>query len=263
MTENGSRVAWIAIAPVKSLALTHPDEVELGPLGVRENRRFYLVDEDGRLLNGKRLGRLALTIADYDDTARTLALRLPSGDVVAGEVAHSDTVTTQFFSRLRRDRLVEGPWSEALSQSLGRPVRLVEADESTAVDRGGDDAAATLLSTASLAELGRRAGADEPVDPRRFRMLFGVDGLDPHEEDGWRGRDVRVGDALVRVRGNVGRCVVTTQNPATGVPDLDTLRVLADYRGELETTEPLPFGVYADVREPGRVRLGDPVGVER
>jgi uncharacterized protein YcbX len=52
---------------------------------------------------------------------------------------------------------------------------------------------------------------------------------------------------------------VTTQNPDSGAPDLDTLKALARYRGEVETTEPLPFGVYAAVAQPGRVRLGDTV----
>ena len=61
------------------------------------------------------------------------------------------------------------------------------------------------------------------------------------------------------LRGNVGRCAVTTQNPDTGVPDLDTLRVLGEYRGDVETSEPLPMGVWGEILEPGRVRLGDPV----
>jgi uncharacterized protein YcbX len=52
---------------------------------------------------------------------------------------------------------------------------------------------------------------------------------------------------------------VTTQNPETGEPDLDTLKALAAYRQDVETTEPLPFGVYAAVAQPGRVRVGDPV----
>ena len=64
------------------------------------------------------------------------------------------------------------------------------------------------------------------------------------------------------LRGNVGRCAVTTQNPETGVPDLDTLRVLGTYRGEVETSEPLPFGVWGEILEPGRVRLGDTVKPE-
>ena len=60
-------------------------------------------------------------------------------------------------------------------------------------------------------------------------------------------------------QGNVGRCAITTQNPDTGVPDLDTLKALARYRGETPTTEPLPFGIHAAVAVPGRVRVGDPV----
>ena len=71
-------------------------------------------------------------------------------------------------------------------------------------------------------------------------MNFGVEGIDAHEEDGWRGRRVQVGDAVVIPQGNVGRCVITTQNPDTGCTDLDTLKGLAAYRSGAETTEPLP-----------------------
>ena len=60
-------VAWITIAPVKSLALVHRDEVELEPFGVRENRRFYLVDDNGRMINGKVVGPLVRVVPDYDD----------------------------------------------------------------------------------------------------------------------------------------------------------------------------------------------------
>jgi hypothetical protein len=93
-------------------------------------------------------------------------------------------------------------------------------------------------------------------------MHFGIDGTEAHAEDDWLGKRVRVGDAVVVPQGNVGRCAVTTQNPDTGSPDLDTLKALKRYRGELETTEPLPFGVYAAVAQTGRVRVGDPVELD-
>jgi uncharacterized protein YcbX len=99
----------------------------------------------------------------------------------------------------------------------------------------------------------------EEVDGRRFRMNFGIDGLREHEEDEWLGRRVRLGEAVVVPVGNVGRCAVTTQNPDTGAPDLDTLKALAAYRAGTEATEPLPFGVHAAVAHPGRVRVGDAV----
>lgn len=54
---------------------------------------------------------------------------------------------------------------------------------------------------------------------------------------------------------------MTTHDPDTGRPSFDTLRVLNRARGHLATTEPLPFGVWADVLEPGDVALEDPVQV--
>ena len=89
-------------------------------------------------------------------------------------------------------------------------------------------------------------------------MLFEIDGVDPHEEDEWLGTQVRVGDATIVLNGDVGRCLVTSHDPDTGVTDLDTLGTLAGYRRE-GRNEPLPFGVYGAVVVPGRVRLGDAV----
>ena len=63
----------------------------------------------------------------------------------------------------------------------------------------------------------------------------------------------------VAVGGHTGRCIVTSRHPETGVRNLPTLDVLAEYRDGVESTEPLPFGVWAEVVEPGRVALGDSV----
>jgi uncharacterized protein YcbX len=254
-------VAWITIAPVKALALVHRDEVELEPFGVRDNRRFYLVDDEGRMVNGKVIGPLVRVVPDYDDAAGRLALRLPDGSVVEGDVDAEDRVTTNFFGRPVDGRVVKGPWSDALSELSGRPLRLVRTERAGDGADRGHRGGVSLVGTASLEALANAAGVDR-VDGRRFRMLFGVGGVPAHEEDAWIGRRVRVGDAVVLLHGNVGRCAVTTQNPETGVPDLDTLRVLGEYRGDIETSEPRPFGVWGDVVEPGRVRLGDPVELE-
>ena len=71
-------------------------------------------------------------------------------------------------------------------------------------------ATALDISAYSLAALARAAG--EPgVDARRFRMLVEIDGVAAHEEDAWIGTTVRIGAALVRVAGHVGRCSITTR----------------------------------------------------
>ncbi len=51
-------VVRISIAPVKALALIHPDEVSLTGMGDVGDRRFWLRDENGGALNAKRDGSL-------------------------------------------------------------------------------------------------------------------------------------------------------------------------------------------------------------
>jgi hypothetical protein len=115
-----------------------------------------------------------------------------------------------------------------------------------------------MVSTGTLERLAGEAGV-EAVDGRRFRMLFGIDGVEPHEEDGWAGGRVAIGAAVVRIEDLVGRCAVTTQNPDTGLPDLDTLRIIGGYRADVVSVEPLPIGVWGGVERPGRVSVGDRV----
>ena len=248
-------VTRISIAPVKGLALVHPDEVQLDSTGVFANRRFYIVDENGRRYGQIRNGKLVQVKPAYDADREQLALSFPDGTIAEGDVQLGEDVTTDFYGRPVKGRIVLGPWSEALSGWLARPLRLVQSPPGQAVDRGRGHV--SLISEASLRELARQGGQDEPVDGRRFRMLFQVDGVDPHGEDAWLRRRVRVGEALVRFRGAVGRCAITTQNPETGVPDFNTLRILNEYRG-LNARHELAFGVYGEVLEPGRVRVGDP-----
>jgi len=254
-------VRQILVAPVKGLQVNAPSDVLLGPDGVAENRRFFLVDGDGRLANGKRFGSLQAVTAEYSDADRTLSLRFPDGATVSEAVESGPRVAARFYSSTIAAVEVLGPWSAALSQHAGAPLRLVESVSGWgAVDRGRDGAV-SLISSASIARVARAADAKQPIDARRFRMLFELDGAGEHEEDEWLGRSLRIGQAAVRVRGHVGRCAVTKRDPETGVADIDTLGALASYRREASTTEPLACGVYGEVLEPGTVRVGDAVEV--
>jgi uncharacterized protein YcbX len=90
-------------------------------------------------------------------------------------------------------------------------------------------------------------------------MLIAVSGTEAHEEDTWIGGEVAVGEARIRVNGHVGRCAITTQSPETGVRDFDSLRAIKDYRGQNPRTREIDFGVFGQVTQPGRVRVGDAV----
>jgi uncharacterized protein len=242
------RVARINVTPVKSLRLHHPDEVELGPDGAREDRRFLLVDDARRLYNGKRDTSLVRASATWDPVARRLELTMPDGAVVEAEAVAGASAVIEVYGRLLRGRIVEGPWADALSDLVGRSLALVEREDGTWAT---DSRPATLVSRASLGLV--------DGDGRRFRMLLELDGLGMLAEEAWTGRRIRVGGATLLVGAPTPRCAVPSASPDTGVRDRDVLRELIEERGRVDGEACL--GVYAEVLEPGVVRVGDEVEV--
>jgi uncharacterized protein YcbX len=250
-------VTALATTPVKGLRVVARPELTLAPSGAPDNRRFYLVDERGWMVNGKHAGTLSTVVADYRHPDRALTLTFPDGEVVGGTVQLGAPIDTRFFSRPARARPVLGAWSGALSEHVGRALQLVESLGRSGVDRGRLGAV-SLISRASLRGLARVAETRD-IDARRFRMLIEIDGVAAHAEDAWIGAPVRVGAAVVRFAGHVGRCSITTRHPESGLVDLPTLDLLRLYRAGLDTTEPLAFGIYGEVLEGGRVAVGDAV----
>jgi uncharacterized protein YcbX len=158
------------------------------------------------------------------------------------------------FDRTVTARRVDPRFTEAKARSVDETLEVVRVDEP---EYAGGMHRVSLLSRDSVADLAARGGADA-LDPRRFRMLVEVDGCDPYEEDGWSGRRVRLGEAIVRVGDGMPRCVFTTLHPDTGAKDFPTLDVLAEHR---KVGADLLLGVYADVEQSGVVHVGDEVEV--
>lgn len=246
-------VARIAVTPVKGFALDHPREVTVDRDGVRENRRFFLVNERGERLRSSLTARPVVVRGSYDADEERLTMELPGGERIEGDArGAADRFTCEMAGKRMIDaRIVDGPWTEPLSELAGHPVQLARTAEPGRAFANP----VTLVSEASIERLSREAGA--PVDGRRFRMLFTLADCGEHEEDSWEGRPLRIGDVVLRAGGRVERCAATTRDPDTGERDLDTLRLLANYRGV--EGKAVFFGVYASVEQPGRVRVGDEV----
>jgi uncharacterized protein len=251
-------VVALLVTPVKSLRIHQADSVRVERWGAVGNRVFYLAEQDGRLLNGSKGRPLHRLVADWDAEADHLSIAFPNGLVAEGSGdADGRPITTSFYGRRVSAKAVGGPFAQALSDYVGRPVLLARPDRE---GDANDDAPVSVCSRASAEELARQSGRPEALDVRRFRMLVVVDGSEPHEEDAWRGREICLGEALVEVDGLCARCVVTTLDPEEGTKDLDTLRVLRGYR-PITAKDGVTFGVYARVIEPGTIRVGDPVEV--
>jgi MOSC domain-containing protein len=260
------RVARLSYTPVRALGLLHPEWIELTEVGLANDRRFYLVDEHGRLVDRLLAGGLVQVSAETNDDATWLRLTFPDGAVVEGEIQLDEPVQTEIYSRLAIGHVVGGPWAAALEPFAHRRVLLVRCDKpgGTRIKPGETQVRnqVSLVSDGSLRELAANLGVDD-VDGRRFRMLIEVEGAAAHVEDTWIGRDVAIGSAVIQITKPVGRCAITTQDPDTGERDLDTLRTILRYRG-FRADDPerkIDFGVVGEVRRPGRISIGDEVAV--
>jgi uncharacterized protein YcbX len=250
-------LASLSVTPVKALRLSHPLEAELAAGGIPADRRFFMIDEAGDLFDATDHGPLLAVVPAYDPAAERLRLSFPTGDVVEGPVDRlGDEVVTDFFGRTVDGDVVEGPFADALTEFAGRPVRLARVRR----DGDGQDVhPLTVVSSASVRDLGVRGGHGPDLDARRFRINLEIEGCEPYEEDSWNGRSVRIGEATIRVRGQIPRCVVTTLGPDSGEKDFRTLTEIARYRPRIGGRGGLPFGMYAEVVEPGWIHVGDAV----
>ncbi len=250
-------VSRISIAPVRALGLHHPQGIRVDHHGVPDDRRYLILSQEGRIFDGTKLGTLVQIRAELEHDPERLSLTFPDGNVVAGAIALDEPISVTAYGRTFAARPVIGPWAQALSAYAGKDLLFVRAER---LDHAFDRHPVSIVSSASVDELGRHLDPAQPVDARRFRMLLELAGAYPHQEDEWMNRDVRIGEVVVRVNAFDPRCVITTQDPETGLPDIPTLHTIKAYRG-LRDGKHLDFGVYADVVEPGTIRMGDPVSV--
>jgi uncharacterized protein YcbX len=247
----------INVTPVKGTALLHPGRVELTATGIPQNRRFFMVDEGGGLFSAPDLGPLVRIRAAFSPADERLSLAFPDGDTVAGPADDlGEELVVDFYGRPVAAHVVEGPFADAFSVYAGRPLRLLR----TVVEGDASDVHhVSLVSRASVAALAAGAGHEGELDTRRFRMDLELDGCTAYEEDTWDGRRVRLGAAVVRLCGQVPRCILTTMHPDTGLKDFRTLHEIARQRPRIDADGGLPFGMYAEVEVPGTVAVGDAV----
>ncbi|MGH7961040.1 MAG: MOSC domain-containing protein [Candidatus Binatia bacterium] len=109
-----------------------------------------------------------------------------------------------------------------------------------------------FLTTASLRVLSSQY-PDGQFAPERFRpnlLIAAEDGSSV--EEAWNGKILRLGEVELQVGIPTLRCVMTTLPQGDLPKDPRILRTIAQHHGRT-------FGVYATVKRPGEVRVGDPV----
>jgi len=264
------RLAEIRIFPVKGLRGGAHADAEVMPAGLAGDRRWMVVDENGRFLSQRERPGMARVQAQLTgqgvsltaDGAGELAVARPNaGDTRRDVVIWRDTVPAMDAGD------GAAAWLTAL---LGVPCRLVFMADPAARQanlefaRPGDvvsfaDGYPLLLtSRASLDDLNTKLANAVPM--LRFRPNLVIEGALPWAEYDWV--RLRIGQAVFRVVKPCDRCVVTTIDPETGLrpePDepLRTLKLFKrDARGRVL------FGQNLVPERCGVVRVGDEVVAE-
>lgn len=262
------RVCALYIYPVKGARGIPVERSDVLRAGLRNDRRFMVVDARGRFLTQREHPRMAqietaiegemLSIAVGSDRARVrLDVEGPARTVTVWKDEVAAVETSAEAGRL-------------LSAHLGLACSLVRMPASTfrgverAHARDGDhlgfaDAFPVLIaSLASLADLNARLEA--PVGIDRFRANVIVSGIEPWAEEA--AARIRVGDVSFRTPKKCSRCVIITTDQRTGVvTGKEPLRTLAIYRREGNSAN-FAMNAIPDLVDVGRVAIGDPVVLE-
>jgi len=268
------RLTAINRYPVKSCGPVVEQSADVEAYGLRGDRRWMAVDEDGAQLTARehpallrvrpreRAGGLDLSHPDLPD----LGVDVPSVD--AGTIpvsvwqhrmtaALAGAAADAWFSKLTgvpaRFVHLADPTQRHPNPRFGRP------DDIVAFADGYPVLVATEASLASLNELIRAGdrGDEAPIPMRRFRPSLVVSGGGAWDEDGWR--QLRIGDALFRAVKGCDRCIITITDPDTGERGKEPLRTLAKHRRWDGVTW---FGMNLIPDTPGaRIAVGDEVEV--
>lgn len=135
-------------------------------------------------------------------------------------------------------------------QDRALPRRILRLDGRGFTD--SDFPSVTLCNMASHRAVEAHMGRQLSI--HRWRGNIWLDGAEPWSEFDWIGRELAIGDAVLRIRERTDRCMATAANPDTGQRDADILKAL-DHWGHQD------FSVRGEVVRGGSVAVGDAIEV--
>lgn len=267
MPDPTYRVAALFRYPLKSAAGVSCRQVELDCFGVRDDRRWMMIDPAGAPVTQREAPRLALLRARNspeglhlewgDGEARTTVERPGRGAPRVPVRIWGDALQLPIADEAANAWLATQLGLEArlawMPDDVDRPVnpRYAKHDDRTSLTDGYP---LHIIGSGSMADLNDRL--ERPVGVERFRPNIYVEGPPAFDEDSWE--NVRIGGSNLRVVKPCARCAVTTVDPATGARGKEPLRTLSAYR---KREGGVMFGQNALHEGTGTLRVGDSVDV--
>lgn len=263
------RIKSLHIYPIKSTRAVDADTMAVEARGLAGDRRWMLVDADGKFITQRDYPQLARIQAEI--TASGLSISADGNPPLAlAAPVNGEQVNVKVWKHEGRAYAAPDEASAWFSHFLGIECRLVWQGDiprptSAEWSQQGDEVSFAdgypilVTTTASLADLNRRMDAPVPMD--RFRPNIVIECDEPWAEDTWR--VLKIGDVELELVKPCARCVVTTTDQATGEKNSrDPLKTLTQFRlASGDKIKGAIFGQNAIPRKTGTIHVGDMVEV--
>ena len=254
----------IWIYPVKSLGGIRLTEADVEERGLKYDRRWMIVDQDGLLVTQRQVNKMALIDVAIVENGLLISVRNDSEDeiFVPFEPITNQELLVKVWDDEVKALTVSNEADQWLSKQLEKEVRLVVMPLST--ERKADPKYAKndenvsfadgfpflIISQASLDHLNSKLA--EPIEMKRFRPNFVVTDTEPHEEDNWN--NIQIGNIQFEIVKPCARCILTTIDPETSQKGPEPLKTLATYR---KINNKILFGQNVVAKDYGTLREGD------
>jgi uncharacterized protein len=259
-------LSGLYVYPIKSMGGIPLEAWDVDGRGLRYDRRWMLVDEDGWFISQRELPRMALIgVRIEPDRLVVVAPGMPLLELSLGTTT-GKTIPARIWDDVVEAWPVGDDADRWFGEFLGvrcrlvflpdESVRPVDPDYGETGDQVGlaDGFPFLLISEASLADLNARL--EQPLPMNRFRPNLVIGGCEPFAEDGWS--RVRIGSITFRVVKPCSRCAITTVDQTTVVTGKEPLRTLARFR---KVGNKVLFGQNLIHDGTGTLHTGDPVEI--
>ena len=266
------QVEGLNIHPLKSGRAIPVESATIRLDGLAGDRRYMVVEPDGRFITQRELQPLARVEATA--VGESLLLEMEGRQLLAS-FEPDDRLDVTVWDSPVNAAVADEAVNDVLSDWLARPVKLVHMDALAHRAEGEDWAGAPapvgfadgfpvlVTTTGSLADLNRTlvAKGQEPVGMDRFRTNILVSCDDPWAEDLWEA--IEINGVVFDFVKPCARCIMTTQDQMTGKRiGGNPIQGLAEKRMSADRRVPgVLFGWNAVPRGEGEVRVGDAVRV--
>ncbi len=256
-------VSSLFVYPIKSCAGLPVVEMPFDARGPSWDRRWMVVDEDGKFVTQRTHPHMARIHPRLSDDGLRITSRGFDPLDVRPKGKRREVSVWNYRGRALDVGDEAANW---FSSVLRSPVRLVTFDETTHRKTSlrhtqipseiafADGYPALLVSIESLTDLNRRLEQSLPMN--RFRPNIVVRDCHPFEEDTWS--ELHAPELVLSVVKPCERCAITTVDQRTGLKGKEPLRTLSQFR---RADNGVIFGQNCVHHGAGVLRVGDDLRV--